>query len=360
MPVIQHVNPLSSGKETISAEALRLFIIQSLRCVGVPNDQAEIVADSLVFADLRGVSSHGIVRLPIYIRRLQRGLISATSRPETACESGCISLLDGKNGLGQVNALAAIKKAIAIAGRAGIGACGVRHSNHCGALAYFSMMALKQDMIGIAMTNANPVMAPWGGMTARLGSNPISMAAPAGNALPLVVDMATSTVAKGRVILATKERRTVPLDWGINRAGEPTSDPEEILEGALLPVAGPKGYALALIIDVLSGVLTGSLFGSSVRDMYEDFGSPQGIGHFMLAIDISRFMDLMIWKARMDDMISSLKLSQPAEGFAAILLPGEPEYMVYKERRQRGIPLDAALSGAIQDVTTLLDSDCIS
>ncbi|MGE5586707.1 MAG: Ldh family oxidoreductase [Clostridia bacterium] len=327
----------------IDPARLKVFATRCLTRAGMQEAHAEVVADSLVFADLRKVSSHGIARLQIYIKRLQLGLVSPAPQIRIVAERGNVAIIDGGNGPGQVIAKAAMEQAMSIAGQRGIGACGVRNSNHCGALAYYSMMAIERDMIGIAMTNANPTMAPWGGSTAMLGTNPISMAVPAGEELPVVMDMATSAAARGKVILAAKEGKEIPLGWGINGQGEPTTDPREALKGALVPLGGAKGYALALMVDVLSGVLTGAHCGSHVGALYDNLVEPQGAGHFMCAVNISDFMEPAAFKARMDQVIRELKMAKPARGVDRVYLPGEPEFMAERERRQSGIPLDRAV-----------------
>ncbi|HHY46725.1 MAG TPA: Ldh family oxidoreductase [Firmicutes bacterium] len=333
----------NDDKVVIEPGRLKAFAVECLKRAGMREADAEVVADSLIFADLRKVSSHGIARLPIYMKRLQLGLVSPSPEIRVVSERGNVAVLDGGNGPGQVIAKAAMEKAMSIAGQRGIGACGVRNSNHCGALAYYSMMAIGRDMIGIAMTNANPTMAPWGGSTAMLGTNPISMAVPAGEELPVVMDMATSAVARGKVILAAKEGKEIPLGWGINEHGEPTQDPREALKGALVPLGGAKGYALALMVDVLSGVLTGARCGTHVGALYDNLKEPQGAGHFMCAVNISDFMDPVAFKARMDEVIRELKAAKPARGVDRVYLPGELEFMAEKERRQNGIPLDRAV-----------------
>lgn len=335
-----HDRAATNDKAVIEPGRLKAFAVECLRHAGMREADAEVVADSLIFADLRKVSSHGIARLPIYVKRLQLGLVSPSPAIRMISERGNVAVLDGGNGPGQVIARAAMEKAMSIAGQRGIGACGVRNSNHCGALAYYSMMAIEQDMIGMAMTNANPTMAPWGGSAAMLGTNPISMAVPAGEELPVVMDMATSAVARGKVILAAKEAREIPLGWGINEHGEPTQDPKEALKGALVPLGGAKGYALALMVDVLSGVLTGARCGSRVNALYDNLEEPQGAGHFMCAVNISDFMDPAAFKARMDGVIRELKAAKPARGVDRVYLPGELEFMAERERRRSGIPLD--------------------
>ncbi len=339
----QGAGAATSDKVVIDPGRLKAFAAECLRRAGMRTADAEVVADSLIFADLREVSSHGIARLPIYVKRLQLGLVSPLAEVGVVSLRGNVAVLDGGNGPGQLVARAAMEKAMFIAAGRGIGACGVRNSNHCGALAYYSMMALERDMIGIAMTNANPTMAPWGGSTAMLGTNPISMAVPAGQELPVVMDMATSAVSRGKVILAAKEGREIPLGWGINEHGEPTRDPTEALTGALVPLGGAKGYALAIMVDVLSGVLTGARCGSHVNALYDNLEEPQGTGHFMCAVNIADFMDPAAFKARMDEVIRELKAAKPARRVDRIYLPGELEFMAERERCQNGIPLDRAV-----------------
>ena len=239
-------------------------------------------AHSLVEADLRGVESHGLVRLAIYAERLRRGAIASRPHITVVRQSSATAVVDGGNGMGQVVGAYAMRLAIE-KGRAGEPAfVSVRNSNHFGAAAYFAEMAVAEDMIGVAYTIGGiNHMTPWGGAEAILGNNPFAVAFPVRNAPPVVLDMACSVAARGKIIVAAKENVPIPADWAVDRDGVPTTDAKAALEGFVSPVGGPKGYALTLAIGLLSTMLSGAGFGSEVTHMYEDFERPQNIGHLV-------------------------------------------------------------------------------
>lgn len=326
-----------NGVIKVEAEKLRQFCQELLIKVGLTAEDAQVVADSLVQANLRGVDTHGVMRLPIYVKRMRMGLIAVRPRMELHRTGPATAILDGGNGPGQVVALRAIEEAIKLAREAGVGLVAIKNSNHFGAAAYFAMRALKHDMIGLALSHAEADMIPFGGRKPCLGTNPIAIVVPAGEEPPIVLDMATSIVAMGNVLLAAKEGRPIPEGWAVDMEGNPTTDPKRAR--AVRPVGGPKGYGLAVIVDVLSALLSGSAFGSHINRMYDNFSEPQAIGHFVGAIDISRYVPLAEFKKRIDQMIREIKATPPAEGFTEVLLPGEPEFKTEEHRLQEGIPL---------------------
>lgn len=218
-------------------------------------------------------------------------------------------------------------------GRFGIGACAVRNSNHCGAMAYYTQMAAAQAMIGVAASNANPTVAPWGGKDPVLGTNPISVAVPTPGETPFLLDMSTSAAARGKIILAASAGERIPQGWALDRAGRPTQDPSDALQGVLLPAAGPKGYGLALLVDVMCGVLSGSAFGLRVGALYDEFTRPQRSGHFV-------------------------KTSTPAEGFDEVLVPGEPEARAEARAKQEGIRLPASVHSELAALARRLGLEC--
>ena len=258
------------------ADDLRKFAREVLTRVGVPSDHAAMTANSLVEADQRGVHTHGLAYLPVYVQRLMAGGINPAPAIRLVSERPSTALIDGDNGLGQVVGVQAIQLAINKAREHGAGLVGVRNSNHFGAAAHYAMAAAREGMIGLAMSNIGPTMAPWGGITPCYGNNPISYAVPTGEAA-IVLDMATSVVSRGRISAAAARGETIPLGWACDREGRPTQDPNLALEGLLLPVGGYKGYGIALLIDILSGVLTGGAFGQGVGNL-EPFGEPGRVG----------------------------------------------------------------------------------
>jgi LDH2 family malate/lactate/ureidoglycolate dehydrogenase len=324
-------------------EKLRDCVRLALMGVEVPRDEAELVADCLVDADLRGVYSHGVMRLPVYIHHLKKagpGRIAPRAEIRALREGDAFALIDGGNGLGPVVSAKAMDMAIEKARASGIASVGVRNSNHNGAEAYFSMMALEHDMVGFCATvGGKNILAPWGGLTPLLGNNPFSFAIPSGEELPVVLDMACSVVARGWILLAMKNNWEIPEGFAVNKDGVPTRDAKEAYEGLVLPVGGYKGYGLALIGCILAGVLTGAAIGSEVTDLYQDFDRDQNVGHFMGALSIEKFMPVLEFKGRMDMLIRELKSSKLMKGQEKIYLPGEKEFEAKARNLREGIPL---------------------
>lgn len=302
---------------------------------GLPRDDADVVADSLVDADLRGVSSHGVVRVPTYVKGVRDGSINPRPEVRVVYDGGSRALIDGDRGMGQVGSQRATSEAIQRARTHGIGAVGLRGSRHCGAMAYWANQALAANCVGIATTNAGLNMAPTGGRDKIVGNNPIAIAVPTNRPWPMVLDMATSVVAGGKLDVAAIRGETIPLDWATDLDGGPTSDPVVARKGLLLPVGGPKGYGLALMLDVLAGVLTGARFGGGL--------GPSGSGQFFLALAVEGFMPIAEFKARMDEVIDQLHHSALASGSSQIFVPGEIEHQKSETRRAEGIPLEGPI-----------------
>jgi LDH2 family malate/lactate/ureidoglycolate dehydrogenase len=335
---------MEEGKNVVltKVEPLSRYCIQLFEKVGVPTGDAKVLMDNLIEADLRGVDTHGVTRIAIYIERLQAGSVKAKPQMRVLRETPASAILDGDHGLGQVISARAMEMAIEKAKKGVFGLVGVRNSTHNGAMAFFSMMAVRQDLIGIGLTNTVPLMAVTGGNQAMIGNNPLSIAAPAGQEKPVIFDMACSVAARGKIILAAKKGEKIPLGWANDKDGLPTEDAKAALEGLILPVGGHKGYGLALMVDVLSGVLMGANFGPEVGPLYNNPGT-QGIGHLLAAINIEAFIPLTEFKARMDQMIRDIKSSKKAKGVEEIFLPGEIEMGIEAKRRREGIPLSRAV-----------------
>lgn len=331
----------------ISAQRLKDFAIEALVERKVPRDEAEITADCLVDADLRGVYSHGIMRLPVYMNHLRKtgpGGIMPKAEITIVKEGDAFALVDGGNGLGPVVSVKAMDIAIKKARTSAIASVGVRNSNHNGAEAYYSVMALEHDMIGFCMSvGGKNIIAPWGGLTPLLGNNPFSFAIPAGEELPVVFDMACSVVARGWIMLAMKNNWEIPEGWAVNRDGEPTRNAKEAYDGLVLPIGDYKGYGLALIGCILGGVLTGASIGSEVTDLGGDFDRNQNIGHFTGALSIERFMEVQEFKGRMDRLIRELKSARLMRQVEKIYLPGEKEFEAKARNLREGIPLSKAI-----------------
>jgi LDH2 family malate/lactate/ureidoglycolate dehydrogenase len=295
-----------------------------LTATGLPPADASLVADSLVKADLWGHQSHGLMRLSWYVARLRAGVMQAETKTELVVDAGAVAVLDGRDGVGQVIAQRAALEAIRRAKGHGVGVVAVRNSNHFGAAAYFTRLAPPEGCIGILTTNASPAMAPWGGREKIVGNNPWSVAAPAGSWPPMVLDIANTAVARGKIFLARQKGAPIPAGWAITAAGEPTTDPVDALAGILLPMGEHKGYAISVMLDVLSGVLTGSAFGAGVHGPYQT-EHRSGCGHLMIALNIEAFLPLAEFSARMERLIANLKAVPLAKGFDEVLYPGEIE-----------------------------------
>ena len=326
-------------------EDLDNYIVRFFEKLGVSHADAVIASDVLLAADLRGVESHGLIRLHTYYgSRLQKGTIDPASPITVVNETPATLLLDGGKGLGQVVAHTAMTRAIEKAKQSGMAVVSVRNSNHYGIAGYYAMMALPHDMIGISFTNAQPLVAPTHGRTALLGTNPIAVAVPAETQRPYVLDMATSIVPIGKVTVYDKARKKIPAGWGINQAGEVTENPAEVLNGgALLPLGGTdilrgyKGYGLALMVDIFSGVLSGAAFGGDVGRPRENKGA--NVGHFFAAIDIGAFRPLDEFKKDMDALLLQMKNAPKAVGEDRIYIHGEKEFELAERHRQHGVPL---------------------
>ena len=325
----------------IDRERLRDFVAQVFAQAGVPDDEAALIGESLTEADLTGVESHGVSRVPIYLKRIELGVVNAVARLEVIADLPGALVLDGCNSMGIVTGVRAIDRAIEKAETSGSVFVTVKNSNHFGVAAFFTQRALARGMIGYAASNAPSTMAPWGGIKPYMGTNPFSVAFPAGSELPIVMDMATSVVAQGKIIMAGKEGKSIPFGWAITKDGDPTDDPEAALEGTVLPFGGPKGYAVSLMLDVLSGVLSGAAFGPYLCNMWNDFKNPQNVGHYFTVLDVKKFVPLDEFKANLDTMIRDIKSSPRAKGVDEIFLPGEMEYRKRQQRLANGIPLGA-------------------
>lgn len=327
----------------LAASRLTPFVTTVFQKVGVPAPDAHLVAETLVEADLRGVHSHGVMRLPGYIQRIQAGLVPPKARVTVTAEGPAFAHLDAHNSLGQVASARALVLAVRKARESGVGVVGVAHSTHFGAAAYYVMRAAAERMIGIAITNTLPLMPPVGGAAAVVGNNPIAYAIPAGRHKPVVLDIATSVVARGKVQRAQGRGDRIPLDWGVNRQGHPTDRPEEIMDGGmLLPIGGHKGFGLAVIFDLLCGPLIGGASSWGVAGLaLPEFNRPQDVGHLFMALDVARFRSLPEFLAEVDRYVDMVHSTPCAPGVERLYVPGEIEFDTADARRRDGIPLDA-------------------
>jgi LDH2 family malate/lactate/ureidoglycolate dehydrogenase len=322
----------------VRAERLAEFAVAVLVAIGVPEPDAGLVADSLVTADLWGHQSHGVMRLRWYVDRIRAGVMRAVTTPETVSDTGALAVVDGHDGVGQVLAAFAAREAVGRAREHGVGVVAVRNSNHFGTAAYFTRMAARDGCVAIVTTNASPAMAPWGGRRKAVGTNPWSIAAPAGQHDVVVMDIANTAVARGKVYLAGQRGEPIPTGWAIDADGSPTTDPSAAIGGMILPMAGHKGYAIALMMDVLSGVLTGSAFGAEVGGPYQA-ERRSGCGHLFIALDVAAFGDPDGFARRMEGLVAEVRSVPPARGFDEVLYPGELEARAAREHLQAGLSL---------------------
>lgn len=338
---------MSASPLLIDADHLRTFARAILVRAGLRDDDATVQAHVLVQADLRGVGSHGVLTLPRYVERLRSGVCTTQPTIRVVTETTISAVLDADHALGQLASVRGMEVAIAKARAQGIGLVGVTNSSHNGALAYYPMMALEYDLIGFCTTNAAPNMAADGSRGPVIGNNPQAWAIPAGAERPLVLDFAASAAARSKIILAMKQGTTIPLGWAVDADGQPTDDPRRAWEGSLLPTGGHKGFGLALVLEVLAGVLTGGPFGNLLPPV-EDTAVHRQIGHFFLALDPRLFLPTEAFKARVDALIRQVKAADRAEGVAELLAPGERSARLLEQRRRAGIPLPPTVAGELQ------------
>src|SRR5689334_9645632 len=322
----------------IDPERLRDFATAVYAGQGVPDSDAQLVADTLVQADLWGHQSHGVLRLGWYLERLQHGVMTPVTTPELVVDAGAIAVLDGHAGVGQVLAMRATHEAIQRARAHGIGAVAVRNSNHFGTCMYYTRRVAAAGCVAMLTSNGGPAMAPWGGRKKIIGTNPWSVAAPAGAHPPFVMDMANTGVARGKIYLARQKRQPIPLGWAINAAGQPTTDPQEAIDGIILPMAEHKGYAIAAVVDLLSGVLTGSGFLSAVHSPYKT-AEKSNCGHLMIAMNVEAFQPLAQFNASMEKFAAEIKAVPTAKGFEEVFYPGELEFNNNRKNRREGLQL---------------------
>jgi ureidoglycolate dehydrogenase (NAD+) len=318
---------------------LRTFCAKALEHAGTRATDAEMIADALIAADLRGVHSHGSLRIGIYIDRLRSGSINPRAELATVRDTGAVVVADAQAGPGIAMAARAMDLAIARAQAHGIAAVSVRNSNHCGMLAYFAMRALPAGAVGIAATNGDSLVAPWGARARFLGTNPFAVAVPAQEEPPVVVDMATSVVAHARIKSAFDRGESIPAGWAVDSEGRATTDAALALAGALLPFGAFKGSALSILVDLLAGILPGGRSGPEIVPLYQRLAEPQGVGHLLVALNVAAFDSLDAFTRRVDELVRRIRALPPAEGAPRALLPGEPEHRRAQEYQARGIPL---------------------
>ena len=329
---------------SVPFKQLRQFITTAMAQLGLPPADAAVVGRLMAEADLQGSDGHGVIRLPQYARRIRAGGINVTPRIKVVQERPGMALLDGDNGMGHLVMQRAAQMAIEKARVCGVAWVGTQFSNHAGPASLYARMPMAQNMIGLyfAVGNANH-LPPWGGLDMLLSTNPIAVALPGGEEPPVVLDMATTVAAYGKVKAKAQRGEMMPLGWMIDRLGQPLTDPKRAEEGFLMPIGGYKGYGLALIVGLLAGTLNGAAMGKDVIDFNHDDTSVTNTGQSILAIDLSAFGDVDAFKARVDRLVRELRDSERMPGVERIWLPGEQSHERRAHYEREGIPLAPAL-----------------
>ena len=339
---------MAEQKQRVSADNLRNFIAGAFEAVAVPGADAKVIAELMTQADVNGSEGHGVFRLPQYIRRIKGGAVNVKPNIRIEREMAGMALIHGDNGMGHLVMKFAAEKAIEKAKTAGVAWVGARWSNHAGPAALYANMPLAHDMIGMYMAvgSANH-LPPWGGLDMLLSTNPLAVAVPAGDEPSIVLDMATTVAAYGKVKTKAQRGEMMPEGWMMDRKGNPLTDPKRANEGFLLPIGGYKGYGLALVLGLLAGNLNGAAMGKDVVDFNNDDTSETNTGHAIVAINIEAFQDLKEFKQGMDTLIRDIRNSQRLPGVDRIRLPGEGTHTTRADNEKNGIPMPPALLAAL-------------
>lgn len=337
--------PESASEQRVPVDLLQSAVAGIYRACGMGADDAFLVADSLVWADLRGIHSHGVLRVPEYAKKLRTGGVDPVGRPRIVREKTAALVIDGGNSMGQIGATFAMDAAIERARDTGVAFAAIRGSNHCGALGYYAVRALRHDMIGIAATNALPTMAPWGGLDKIVGINPLAVAIPAGEESPVVLDCAFSYSSHGKIRVFHQKGEPIPPTWAFDKHGRPTTDAGAAIEGLLQPIGEYKGVGLAIVFGLLATALSGASYGTDLGNMVEG-ARPGHDGHFCAAIDIEAFIGRDEFKQRVDRAARQIRTSRRAADCSGLWAPGGVEAEIEARYRETGIPLnDATLAG---------------
>jgi LDH2 family malate/lactate/ureidoglycolate dehydrogenase len=340
-------NQLSSV-HLFSPDRVHDFAKQILIGNGVPEDGADTVARCLLAADLRGMDSHGVNRIPSYMARIREGVLDPAAVPTLKQYTPVAAQVDGHNAFGFLGASLGMKAAIDMAEQYGIGMVSIKHSNHFGMSAWVVQQAIDAGMMSLVFTNSSPALPVWGGKSKLMGVSPIACGAPAGKEKPFILDMAPSIAARGKIYKAKRRGEQIPGDWALDANGAPTQDPTRALEGVMLPMGGPKGSALSIMMDVFSGVFSGSAFAGHVTNPY-DPSKPADVGHFIVAIKPNLFMTIEDFKGRMDYLYQRVVTSEKMKDVHRIFFPGEIEQLTQETRERDGIPYARAEIEALNE-----------
>jgi LDH2 family malate/lactate/ureidoglycolate dehydrogenase len=343
----------ADARRQIAASELGDFVARLFTAAGVPDDAARVVATGLVDADLEGLHSHGVMLVDLYIERIRQGSVSRDGRASVISDRQGAIVLDAGNALGQLTGRRAMDMAIDKAKEFAAGVVAVRHGFHFGTAGKYAQQAAAADCIGIAMCNTRPLMPAPGGAERVVGNNPIAVALPTDDEIPLILDMATSEAAMGKIRMAEKASELIPANWAVTAHGEPTTNPAEAVAGMLLPSGGAKGFGLALMIDLMCGLLSGGASGAEVRALYGDFAEPYDCSHLFIAIDIGRFGPSDDFRSRAAAAARRIRGARRAPDVPQLFTPGEPEW----QRRQRAngvVMLDPSVADMLNRLATKL------
>jgi L-2-hydroxycarboxylate dehydrogenase (NAD+) len=343
------------GQPAVEIAEIIGFITRGLVSVGVPPEEAGQVAALMAESDARGGDAHGVFRLPQYVKQIQEGAVNARPNIRIVGARAGTALVDGDNALGHLVMKRATALAIEKARQCGIGWVGTRRSNHAGPAQLYPRIIAAQDMIGLYFCVGNTnLVPPWGGTEMLLSTNPVAIAVPASQHPSIVLDMATTNTAFGKIRLKAQRNEPMPEGWMIDRQGQPLTDPRRASEGFLVPVGGPKGYGLALMFGLLAGTLNGAAFGRDVVDYVVDSKTASNTGQAIMAVDVSAFADVQSFKRNVDEVWEVMKSSPTLPGVDEVRLPGERSEMLYRERMARGVPLGAPLRKVLDELADRL------
>src|ERR1700736_1761928 len=339
----------------VESARLEAFIASALVSVGIPTADAAQVAALMAEADAYGGDAHGIFRLQQYVTQIETGGVNSRPNIRVINDRPGTALIDGDNALGHLVMKQAAELAIEKARQTGVGWVGTRRSNHAGPAHLYARMPMQQDMVGLylGVGNAN-LVPPWGGTEVLLSTNPIAIAVPGSRHPAIVLDMATTNTALGKIRLMAQRNEPIPEGWMIDRQGKPLTDPKRASEGFLVPIGGPKGYGLALMFGLLAGTLNGAAFGRDVVNYTKDTKTPSNSGQAIVALDIAGFADVQVFKQKVDDVWDMMKSSPTLPGFDEVRLPGERSGKLYEERVANGVPIGPELRKVVDELADRL------
>lgn len=344
----------------VPVETIRAFSNGVFHAVGLSAEDAEIVTDVLIHADLRGHGSHGVTRIPIYAERIQKGVVKANPSVAISRTAPGFLVVDGDNGPGPVVSLQAMDACIEAAKESGIAIASIAHSNHNGAGSYYIERAVAEGCIAIAMTNAPPSMAVFGGREAVIGTNPLSFGSPTRGDAPILLDMATALVARGKIVEAAKRNEKIPEGWALDSEGRATTDAGDAERGVVLPMSAAKGSGLAIMVEVLAGVLAGGRFAGDMGNLYSDWELTQDNAHVFIVIDAAKGAAGTTHAERTSRLVEMLKASALAEGHEAVLMPGEIELTRAAEASKTGISLSENVAADLDEIARKVGASRLS